>query len=174
VTLEGPVGVLGALLVSVAMAVSLLVLLLVLLLLAPRGVERLGTATRTAPLASAGWGLVVAFAVPALSGLLAVSVLGLPLGLAMLLGLGFLFFVGLAAATSGIGRAVIAPPRSRVGAVFAGWGMVAVVGLVPVVNAIVWGLASVFGLGLLVVAAWRARGTSKHRLGGVAPPAPAA
>jgi hypothetical protein len=146
----------------------------VVLLLAPRGVDRLGTATRTAPFASAGWGVVVAIAVPVVSTLLAVSVLALPLGLAMLLGLGVLFFVGLAAAASGIGRAVIAPPRSRVGAVFTGWGIVAVVGLVPVVNAFMWGLASVFGLGLIVVAAWRARGTSKHRVGGVAPPAPAA
>jgi len=80
------------------------------------------------------------------------------------------FLLGLASAALGIGRALVPPPRSRVAAAFAGWAIVAVVGLVPVLNAIAWGLASAFGLGIAIVAAWRARGTSKHRLGGVAPP----
>jgi hypothetical protein len=171
VSLEGPVGALGALLVSTAMAVSILLLMGVLLLLAPRGVERLGVATRTAPLASAGWGLLVVIAAPVVGIGLVASVLGLPLGLALMLGLGLVFLVGLAAAALGIGRTIVAPPRSRIGGLFAGWAIVAVVGLVPVLNAVAWGLASVFGLGVIVVASWRARGTSKHRLGGVAPPA---
>jgi hypothetical protein len=169
VSLEGPVAALGALLVSIAMAVSMLVLMVLLLVLAPRGVERLGVATRTAPFASAGWGLVVTIVLPVAAVVLAASVLGLPLGLAVLLGLGLVFLVGLAAAGWGIGRVVVGPPRSRVGAMFAGWAIVAVVGLVPVLNAIMWGLAAVFGLGLIVVAAWRARGTRKHRVGGAAP-----
>ena len=170
VSLEGPVGVLGSLLVSVAMAVSTLILIGLLLVLAPRGVERLGVATRTAPFASAGWGVVVAVGLPVVSVGLAASVLGLPLGLAVVFGLGLVFLLGLASAALGIGRALVPPPRSRVVAALAGWAIVAVVGLVPVLNAIAWGLVSVFGIGLAVVAAWRARGTSKHRLGGVVPP----
>ena len=167
VTLEGPVAALGALLVSVAFAVSLLIAMTVLVLLAPRGVDRLGVATRTAPFAAAGWGVLVAVVVPAVSVVLVASVLGLPLGLALLFGLGLLFFLGLAAAALGIGRAIAPPPRGRLAALFAGWAIVAVVGLVPVLNAIAWGLLAVFGLGIVLVAAWRARGTSKHRLGGV-------
>jgi hypothetical protein len=170
VSLEGPVGVLGSLLVSIAMAVSTLISIALLLVLAPRGVERLGVATRTAPFASAGWGVAVVVALPLVAVGLAASVLGLPLGLALLLGLGLVFLLGLASAALGIGRALVPPPRSRVAAALAGWAIIAVVGLVPVLNVIAWGLASVFGLGIAVVAAWRARGTSKHRLGGVAPP----
>ena len=170
VSLEGPVGVLGSLLVSVAMAVSTLILIGLLLVLAPRGIERLGVATRTAPFASAGWGVVVAVGLPVVAVGLAASVLGLPLGLAVVFGLGLVFLLGLASAALGIGRAVVPPPRSRLAAALAGWAIVAVVGLVPVLNAFAWGLASVFGMGLAVVAAWRARGTSKHRVGGVAPP----
>jgi hypothetical protein len=169
VTLEGPVAALGALLASVAIAVSLLIAMATFVLLAPRGVERLGVATRTAPLAATGWGLLVAIGFPVVSVALVVSVLGLPLGLAVLFGFGFLFMLGLAAAALGIGRAIVPPPRGRTAALFAGWAIVAVVGLVPVLNAIAWGLLAVFGLGVVLVAAWRARGTSKHRLGGVAP-----
>ena len=102
--------------------------------------------------------------------LLAVSILGLPLGLALLLGSGLVFLLGLAAAAVGIGRTILPPPRSRVGAALAGWGLLALVGLVPVLNGVAWGLASVFGVGIGIVAAWRARGTRNHRLGGVAPP----
>lgn len=170
VTLAGPIGALGGLLVSIAMAVSVLVLVGVLVLLAPRGVERLAVATRTAPFASAAWGTAVGVLTPVVAVALAASIVGLPLGLALLLGLGLVFLLGLAAAAVGIGRALLPPPRSRLAAALAGWAIVAVVGLVPVLNGIAWGLASVFGLGTAIVAAWRARGTSKHRLGGVGPP----
>jgi hypothetical protein len=171
VTLEGPIGAFGALLVPSAMAVSTLILMALVALLAPRGVERLGIATRTAPLASAGWGLVVAILVPIVGVVLVASVLGFPLGLATLLALGLVFLIGLGCAALGVGRMLLPPPRSRAGAMFAGWGILAVVGLVPVVNGAVWGIAAVFGLGLLIVAAWRARGVSKHRIGAASPSA---
>jgi len=167
ISLAGPVAALGALLTSLAMAVSTLLLMLVLLLLAPRGVDRLGTAARTAPFASAGWGLLLAVLVPVLAVAAIATILGLPLGLAVVLGSGLLFLLGFAAASWGVGRAIV--PGSRVGAMFAGWGIGAVVGLVPLLNVVLWAVGSIFGLGLLTVAAWRARGTSKHRLGGAAP-----
>ena len=112
VTLEGPIGALGALLVSTALAVSVLVLVGLFLVLAPRAVERLGVATRTAPFASAGWGIAFTLALPIVAVLLAVSILGLPLGLALLLGLGLVFLLGLAAVAVGIGRTILPPPRS--------------------------------------------------------------
>lgn len=166
-SLAGPVAALGALLTSLAMAVSTLLLMLVVLLLAPRGVDRLGTVARTAPFASAGWGLLLAVLVPVLAVAAIATILGLPLGLAVLLGSGLLFLLGFVAASWGVGRVIV--PGSRVGAMFAGWGIGAVVGLVPLLNVALWALGSIFGLGLMTVAAWRARGTSKHRLGGVAP-----
>jgi hypothetical protein len=38
-----------------------------------------------------------------------------------------------------------------------GWAIVGAIGLVPVLNAIVWTLAGIFGFGALIVATWRAR-----------------
>ena len=57
---------LGALLASVAMAVSILLAGLLVLLLAPRGAQRTAEAVRTAPFASAGWGVLLALALPIL------------------------------------------------------------------------------------------------------------
>src|SRR5262249_56537506 len=56
-----------------------------------------------------------------------------------------------------VGRLVVRPPRSRVGAMFAGWGIGAVIGLVPFLNVMWWSLGAAFGIGAILVAAWRAR-----------------
>jgi cytoskeletal protein CcmA (bactofilin family) len=164
-TLSG-VGVLGALLASVAMAVSIMLAGLLVLLLAPRGAERTAEAVRTAPFASAGWGVLLALALPILGLALAVTILGLPLGLVLLLGLGLIWLAGLAFATFAVGRLFVREPRSRVGAFFTGWAIVAAIGLVPFLNAALWTLAGAFGVGAMLVAAWRAR------LGPVGPPIP--
>ena len=156
-TLAGPVAVLGALLVSIAMAVSILLLGLLLLLVAPRGLERTAEASLDAPLASTGWGLLVVVGVPIVAAVAAATIVGLPLGLAVLLGLGLLWLVGQVAVTFVVGRLLVRAPRSRVGALFAGWGIGAAIGLVPFLNAVWWTLGAVFGLGSIVVAAWRAR-----------------
>jgi hypothetical protein len=165
-TLSSPVGVLGALLASVAMAVSILLAGLLVLLIAPRGAQRTAEAVRTAPFASAGWGVLLAFTLPILGLALAVTILGLPLGLVLLLGLGLIWLIGLAFATFAIGRLFVREPRSRVGAFFTGWAIVAALGLVPFLNAVVWTFAGAFGAGAMLVAGWRARS------GPVGPPIP--
>jgi hypothetical protein len=156
-TLAGPVAALGALLVSVAMAVSILLGGLLMLLLAPRGAERAADAARSAPLASAGWGLLSSLLLPVLAIALTATVVGLPLGLAVLLGLALLWLLGLVVATFAIGRLVIRAPRSRVASLFVGWAIVAAVGLVPLLNVGIWTLAGMFGFGTMIIAAWRSR-----------------
>lgn len=156
-TLAAPTAALGALLASAAIAVSALLVLLVGLLLAPRGLERVADTARTAPATTAAWGLAVGIAVPVAAVVAGATVLGLPLALALLLGAALLWIVGLAAASFAIGRLFVRPPQSRVGALFAGWGVTAVVGLVPVLNIACWTLAALFGLGAIVVTAWRSR-----------------
>jgi hypothetical protein len=156
-TLSGPVGVLGALLVSVAMGVSILVGGLLILLLAPRGADRAADAARSAPLPTAGWGLLAAIVLPIAALALAATILGLPLALAVLLGLGLLWFVGICVATFVIGRLLVRAPRSRVGALFAGWGVAAAVGLVPFLNVVWWTLGAASGIGAVLVATWRVR-----------------
>ncbi len=68
-----------------------------------------------------------------------------------------------------MGRFLVREPGSRIGALLAGWAVVACVGLVPILNVAWWSLGAVFGLGAMTVAAWRARGSGRHRVG-AAPP----
>jgi hypothetical protein len=169
-TLRGTTAALGALLAPVAMTTSVLLLGLILLMLAPRGLDRAGAALLTAPLASCAWGLAVALAIPAVALALVVSILGLPLGLALMFGLGLLWLAGLAMGAHAFGRVLVREPRSLALAWFAGWGIVAVVGFVPFVNVAAWLLGSIAGLGAGTVAAWRARsGRGRHRPGAVSP-----
>jgi hypothetical protein len=169
-TLRGTTAALGALLAPVAVAASVLLLGFLLLLLAPRGLDRAGAALLTAPIASCMWGLAVALAIPAVALALVVSILGLPLGLALVFGLGLLWLAGLAMGAHAFGRLLVREPRSRALAWFAGWGIVAVVGFVPFVNVAAWVFGSIAGLGAGTVAAWRARsGHGRHRPGSVSP-----
>lgn len=156
-TLSPEVAALGVLLASLMMAVSLLIVGLVLLALVPRGAERVAEAARGAVWSSAAWGLGVVLGLPVLAVAAMVTVVGLPLGLTMLLSLAFLLLVGFAWAAWSVGRAIVPPPRTRWGAFGVGWGIATLLGLVPVLNVIVWVGGSVFGLGAMSVAVWRAR-----------------
>jgi hypothetical protein len=169
ITPRGALAALGALLGAVAIAFSALLLLLVLLALVPRGLDRVATAATTAPFASAGWGVVAAVALPALALVGIASILGLPLGLSLLLGFGLIALVGYVLAAFTVGRLIVREPRGRVGALFAGWGIAAAIGLVPFLNVLAWVLGSLFGLGAAIVAVWRARrggpSRGRHRAG---------
>jgi cytoskeletal protein CcmA (bactofilin family) len=156
-SLARSVSALGALLVSFAMAVSILMAAGLLVLVAPGGAERVATAARTAPAPSALWGLLLGASLPIGAVLLAATVLGIPFGLSLLLGLGLVWLVGQAWATWSLGRLIVREPRSRTGALFAGWAAGAAVGLVPGLNLVWWTLGSLFGLGAMLVATWRVR-----------------
>jgi hypothetical protein len=159
---------LGALLAPSAIAVSVLVAGLLLLLLAPRGAERAAAAARSAPFASAGWGLALTIVVPAGVAIAAASVLALPLALAVLLALGLLWLFGLTMFAWVVGRALVQPPRRAILGLLAGWALVGAIGLVPILGPVAWGLGSMFGAGVTAVATWRARGTARHRIGATA------
>ena len=168
-TLRGPLALLGILLGAAAIAFSVLLLGLALLLIAPRGADRIANAATTAPLASFGWGLLLSLGLPVVCVALMVSIVGLPLGLTLLLTISFLFLLGLTGTAWAIGRAVVRAPKNRWLAFLAGWAIVAVVSLVPYLNLALWGLGSIFGLGAMLVSAWRVRGGSRggrHRAGG--------
>lgn len=175
-TPRGTLAALGALLGAVAIAVSTLLLMLLMLALAPRGLDQVATAARTAPFASIGWGAVVAIALPVTAVAAAASILGLPLGLSVLLGSGLIALVGYALAVYAVGRLIVQAPRGRAGALLAGWGVSAAIGLVPFLNVVAWVLGSMFGLGAAVVAIWRVRAGApsrgRHRAGYAPAPAP--
>jgi cytoskeletal protein CcmA (bactofilin family) len=154
---EGPLVALGKLLGPIAVSVSVLLTGLALLFLAPRAADAIADAMASAPLASVAWGLLVVIAVPVVAVALVISVLGLPLGLALFLSLGLWWLVGLTWAAWCAGRGLVRAPRGRVTAFLAGWAILAAIGLVPILNAALWTLAPPFGVGAMLVAAWRSR-----------------
>jgi len=164
-TLSGPLDALGPLLASISIAVSVLIVALLLSFLAPRAIDRVAATGRAAPIASAGWGLLVALGLPLAAIVAGATIVGLPFGLALLLGWGLVWLVGLASTTWIVGRAVVKEPGSRSLALLAGWGIGAAVGLVPYVNVVWWVLGGIYGLGAGIVAAWRARRPAPPAIG---------
>ena len=167
-TLQGPLAALGILLGSVAIGVSTLLLLALLLVITPRGSDRVATAARTAPFASAGWGILFALGLPFVAVAAMVTIVGFPLGLAVLLAMSLLFLVGYAWAVFAVGRLMVREPRNRWLALLAGWAVAAAIGLVPFLNLAAWSLGGMFGFGAITVAIWRARTPRKvgrHRAG---------
>jgi len=57
-----------------------------------------------------------------------------------------------------IGRRLVKEPRSGWLALLAGWGVLRLLALIPVLGFLVGLVATVVGLGALVVALWHARG----------------
>jgi cytoskeletal protein CcmA (bactofilin family) len=168
---EGPLVALGKLLGPIAVSVSVLLTGLVLLLLAPRAADAVAEAMASAPLASVAWGLLLVIAVPVAAVALVISVLGLPLGLALFLSFGLWWLVGLTWSAWCAGRGLLHALRGRVKAFLAGWAILAAVGLVPILNAALWTLAPMLGLGAMLVAVWRSRQgggrAGRHRPGAV-------
>jgi hypothetical protein len=136
---------------------STLVFGLLLLLIAPRAADAFTDAGRTAIGASIGLGIAAAVGLPILGLILLASLVGLPLGVVVLLTLGFLYMLGYVASAYFLGRLILEPPRNRFLAYLVGWVILSVAGLIPVVNGIVFIAATVYGLGMIVVAIFRSR-----------------
>jgi hypothetical protein len=153
----GGIGIAAALLLWFAVIVSTLVFGLLLLVIAPRAVDAFADAGRTAIGASIGLGVAAAIGLPLLGLILLASVVGLPLGATVLLTLGFLYMLGYVASAFFLGRLILRPPRNRFVAYLVGWGILSVAGFIPVLNVIVLIAATVYGLGTVVVATFRAR-----------------
>ncbi len=165
-TWRAPIDVFGRFAGWLAVTVSTLALGLASVLFAPRGLDAVAGAGRTAPWASAAWGLAIAVALPILMLLSAVSMLGLPLALALLLSSGLLGLVGYVLAMFAVGRMLWAPPRNRALALAFGWAILRAIGAIPYVSGVTAGLAAVWGLGACGVAVWRSRSVGgKHREG---------
>lgn len=179
--LSGPLRAAGPFLSWLAVAVSTLLLGLLFALVAPRAMDRTAAAGRTAPWSSAGWGLVLAVLVPVLAVAMIASIVGVPLGLAVLLAIGLLTLVGVSVTASTVGRVLVGDARGTVTAFLTGWGIVTVVGLIPFVSGVLFAASAVYGTGAMAVAVRWARGRrraakpgGKHRVGSPAPVSPGA
>ncbi len=136
----------------VGYSISTLLLGLALLALAP-GLDRaIHEAGRSQTGAAIGFGAAAFFLLPIIAGLLIVVVVAIPLGLFLLLALGLLYTIGYVAGAHVLGRRLVGWPRSRFLAFLAGWGILRLLGLIPVAGGLVWLVAAIFGLGVLWVA----------------------
>jgi hypothetical protein len=159
------------LLLWLAVSVSSLILGLVLLAFAPRAADAALVVARDATGASIGWGALLVFGLPILGVIALVTLVGIPLGVGLLLALTPIYSVGYVTGAWLLGRLILKrPTTSRYVAFLVGWGILRVVALIPILGGLGWLVATVFGLGTLIVAAWRAR--RAHPAAPPAAPAP--
>jgi hypothetical protein len=139
----------------VGYSVSTLVLGLLLLLIAPGLDAAITWAARKRTGAALGLGAAAFFLLPVVAILFLAIVVAIPLGLFLLMALALLYTIGYVAGAHALGRMLLKPPSSRYVAFLAGWAILRVIALVPVLGGLVWILASIAGLGILWVAARR-------------------
>jgi len=144
-----------------AVSVSTLVVGLVLLWLVGGGAARILEAGRTSLGPAIGWGLLVFFGLPILAIIALVTLVGIPLGLGVLAALGLIYALGYGATAWIVGRRILREPTAWILAFLVGWGILRVLALIPILGGLVWFAAVVFGLGVLLVAIWRGRTTSR-------------
>jgi hypothetical protein len=142
--------------VWLAIALSILILGLLLLWFAPRAAESVVVAGKTAVGPSIGWGAAAVVGLPVLGVIAIATVVGIPFGIGILLALALIFAIGQTTGAWFLGRSIITS-GSRVGAFALGWGILMLVGVIPAIGALVWLAATVYGLGMICVAAFRAR-----------------
>jgi hypothetical protein len=99
--------------------------------------------------------LIFLVGLPIVAVLAAITLLGIPFGIGLLLALGLIYSTGYVVGAWLLGRQLMKPPGSRVLAFLAGLAILRALALVPILAGIVGAVATVFGLGALIVAAWR-------------------
>jgi hypothetical protein len=141
-----------------AVSVSTLIVGALLVWLGPGALYAAELAVREHLGATVGWGVAIAIGVPLLAILALVTLVGIPFGVALLLSAIPVLLVAYATTAWIVGRRVLRNrSTSRWAALFAGWGLLRVLALIPVAGALVGLAATVVGLGALAVALWQAR-----------------
>ncbi len=155
----------------VGYSVSTLVLGLLLLLIFPGLDTTVMEVWRTRAGSAVGWGAAVFFLFPIVAVLFLVTIVGIPLGLFMLLAIALVYTVGYVVGAQVLGRLLIKPPTSRYLAFLVGWVILRVLGLIPILGGFTFLIASLVGLGVLLVGARRTEPTTSTSTA-IAPPPP--
>jgi hypothetical protein len=153
----GVFAVVGALALWLAVTVSTLILGLLLLVAAPQAADAALRQARKQIWVAVAVGLAVFIALPVVGVIAAVTLVGLPLGIALLMALVPLWAVGYVTGGWLLGRRLVGPPRHRFVAFFAGWGILRGLALIPILGFIIGLAATVVGVGALGLAAGAAR-----------------
>ena len=151
----GEASVIGAIGAWIAFTISLLLLGLVLLLLAPRAGEAVARTGTQKPLVAALVGLVAFFLLPVIAIAVCFTIIGLPLGIVLLLLLLPLYAIGYLTTALVGGRLVL--KKGRILALLAGLVILQLLTLIPIAGGLIGFLATIFGLGVLLVSLFRAR-----------------
>jgi hypothetical protein len=162
-----------------AVSVSTLLVGVLLVWLAPGALSAAERAVREHLGATVGWGVAIAIGVPLLAILALITLVGIPFGIALLLAAIPVLLIAYTTSAWILGRRVL---RGRSAgpwaALLAGWAILRVLALIPVLGGIVGLVATVMGLGALAVALWQARRQGAAAAPSEAPtpgrPAPAA
>lgn len=141
----------------IAATVSLLLLGFLLIGLAPRPMDRVAATWQSSKGSSVLWGFILLIGLPLGAVLAIVTIVGAPFGVGTLLALGLLYSLGYVAGAWALGRSLVGAPRSRWVSFLAGFAIVRLLGLIPIVGGIVSAVVLVVGLGLLAVSIWRSR-----------------
>jgi cytoskeletal protein CcmA (bactofilin family) len=139
----------------VAVTISMALLGLVFVGLLPRAAETAASAGKRVA-ASFGWGALIGIVGPFAAVLVLASILGVPLGFTMLSAINVLAPIGYVTASLIVGRLFVKGPSNgaRIGAFFAGFGILRLLALIPGLGLLVWFVACVYGLGAASMAAW--------------------
>ncbi|HEX4761155.1 MAG TPA: hypothetical protein VH256_10155 [Thermoleophilaceae bacterium] len=143
--------------VWLAGTISTLLFGLLLLWLAPRAADAAFEVARSAVGSSIGWGIGLFIGLPLLGVIALITLVGIPLGVGLLLALFPIYALGYTTSAWLLGRRLVKLPHGRPLAFLAGWGILRVAAIVPVLGELVWIAATVYGLGVLLMAVWRSR-----------------
>jgi hypothetical protein len=126
---------------------------------------------RTGQAIALGAGLFVG--IPLAAAFAVLTLVGIPLGLLLLLALLPLFALGYVTTAYVLGRVMVYARTGRAPAFLAGWGLLRAIAFLPILGTVAWLGATVFGLGLLMLAFWRARSPQEPPLQAAHEPAAA-
>src|SRR5262249_58036118 len=107
---------------------------------------------------SLGWGALIGILGPIVGVAVLATIVGIPLGLLILAALSVLTPLGYVAASLALGRTMVkgTSTGARIGAFFAGFGILRAAALIPGIGFLCWFFAGLYGLGALPIATLRA------------------
>lgn len=138
-----------------AVTITLLIVGTLFVLLLPGSAQAVAAAGRESVGRNVLWAAILAIALPIVAAVLAATVVGIPLAIAVVLSLALLFPMGYVVSSIVLGR-LIAKGSSLILAFLIGFGILRLIGLIPGLGWIIGFLAAAYGLGVIAVAAWRA------------------
>lgn len=133
-----------------------------LLLIAPRAADAIfeRSRERIGPLIAIG--IAITICLPVAAVIAAITIVGIPLGIAIFLALLPLAAIAYVASAWTLGRRIVKPPRHRILSFLAGLAILRLAALVPIAGGFVTLAAVVFGFGLLGAAIGAARGEPRQ------------